>query len=85
MTPDQRFEILKVELGLIQATLDKYDDLIFRGRNFFLTLWLACVGLSFTIKSPPVLLLAILLSLLFSMPRCIPSANSSVGGVVMPS
>lgn len=65
MTPDQRFEILKTELSLIQATLDKYDDLIFRGRNFFVTLWLASLGLAFTIKSPAVPLLAVLLSLLY--------------------
>lgn len=65
MTPDQRFEILKTELSLIQATLDKYDDLIFRGRNFFVTLWLASLGLAFTIKSPAVPLLAVVLSLLY--------------------
>jgi hypothetical protein len=65
MTPDQRFEILKTELSLIQATLDKYDDLIFRGRNFFITLWLACLGLSFTIKSPVVPWLAVALSFLY--------------------
>ena len=65
MTPEQRFEILKTELSLIQATLDKYDDLIFRGRNFFVTLWLACLGLSFTIKSEVVPLLAVALSVLY--------------------
>lgn len=65
MTPDQRFEILKTELSLIQATLDKYDDLIFRGRNFFITLWLATLGLSFTIKSALVPLLAVALSALY--------------------
>lgn len=61
----QKFEILKTELSLIQATLDKYDDLIFRGRNLFVTLWIASLGLSFTIKSPTVPLLAVLLSLLY--------------------
>jgi len=65
MTPDQRFEILKTELSLIQATLDKYDDLIFRGRNFFVTLWLASLGLSFTLKSADVSLLAVGLSLIY--------------------
>lgn len=65
MTPEQRFEILKVELSLIQSTLDKYDDLIFRSRNFFVTLWLACLGLSFTIKSVVVPLLAVVLSVLY--------------------
>ena len=65
MTPDQKFEILKTELSLIQATLDKYDDLIFRGRNFFITLWLASLGLAFTIKSEIVPLLAVALSGLY--------------------
>jgi hypothetical protein len=65
MTPEQRFEILKTELSLIQATLDKYDDLIFRGRNFFITLWLASLGLAFTIKSPIVPLLGVALSLIY--------------------
>ena len=65
MTPEQRFEVLKTELALIQATLDKYDDLIFRGRNFFITLWIACVGLSFTIKAAAIPLLAVLLALLY--------------------
>lgn len=65
MTPDQRFEILKTELSLIQSTLDKYDDLIFRGRNFFITLWLASIGLAFTIKSTAVPLLAVALSVLY--------------------
>jgi hypothetical protein len=65
MTPAQKFEILKTELSLIQATLDKYDDLIFRGRNFFITLWLASLGLSFTIKSTMVPLLAAALSVLY--------------------
>lgn len=65
MDKDERFEILKTELSLIQATLDKYDDLIFRGRNLFITLWLACLGLSFTIKSTVVPLLAIALSFVY--------------------
>ena len=51
MTKDERFEILKIELSLIQTRFDKYDDMIFRGRNAFITLWLAAIGLSFTIKS----------------------------------
>ncbi|WP_341644075.1 hypothetical protein [Thauera sp. SDU_THAU2] len=65
MDADQKFEILKTELSLIQATLDKYDDLIFRGRNLFVTLWIASLGLAFTIKSPAVPLLAALLSILY--------------------
>jgi hypothetical protein len=65
LTATERFEILKIELSLIQATLDKYDDLIFRNRNIFITLWIACIGLAFTIKSADITLLAAFLSLMY--------------------
>lgn len=65
LTTSERFEILKTELALIQATLDKYDDLIFRNRNFFITLWIASIGLAFTIKSTDVIFLAMLLSVVY--------------------
>ncbi|MCW8193373.1 hypothetical protein F6455_01070 [Proteobacteria bacterium 005FR1] len=65
MDSAQKFEILKTELNLIQATLDKYDDLIFRGRNFFVTLWLATVGLGFTIRSEFMPVLAAILALVY--------------------
>lgn len=47
----EKLEILKVEMGLIQRTFDKYDDLIFRNRNWFITLWAGAIGLAFTIKT----------------------------------
>ncbi|AOE50929.1 hypothetical protein [Kangiella sediminilitoris] len=65
MENKEKIEILKIEMTLIQSTLDKYDDLIFRNRNFFITLWLACLGLSFTIKSTFVPNLAAFLSILY--------------------
>ncbi|HCT2506489.1 TPA: hypothetical protein OTR37_001808 [Aeromonas dhakensis] len=65
MTSSERFDVLKIELQLIQSTLDKYDDLIFRNRNFFITMWMASVGLAFTIKSVEMLYLASLLSILY--------------------
>ena len=45
---EDKLDILKLEMGLIQNTLDKYDDLIFRSRNWFITLWAGTIGLSFT-------------------------------------
>jgi hypothetical protein len=54
----QRLEILKLEMQLIQSTLDKYDDLIFRNRNWFITIWTGAIGLSFTINSTAVPILA---------------------------
>ena len=54
---EEKLEILKLEMGLLQATLDKYDDLIYRNRNWFITLWAALIALSFTnnIKFIPLL------------------------------
>lgn len=65
INPEQRLEIIKLEMGLIQATLDKYDDLIFRNRNWFITLWMATIGLGFTIKSDLFPLFTVFLSLLY--------------------
>lgn len=48
LSVDQKFDLLKLEMELIQKTLDKYDDLIFRNRNWFITLWAGTVALSFT-------------------------------------
>lgn len=48
LTDDQKFDLLKLEMELIQKTLDKYDDLIFRNRNWFITLWAGTIALSFT-------------------------------------
>jgi len=62
---DQRFEILKLEMGLLQATLDKYDDLIFRSRNWFITIWMGSIGLSFTIQSADIPILAIFSATLY--------------------
>jgi uncharacterized membrane protein len=47
MTDDKKFEILLEEIGLIQSRFDKYDDLVYRSRKWFITLWLALVGISF--------------------------------------
>ncbi|MDA0143976.1 hypothetical protein GL177_09435 [Vibrio toranzoniae] len=67
MRPDNkdRLEILKVEMTLIQGTFDKYDDLIFRNRNWFITLWAGAIGLAFTIKDPRITFLAVLAALLY--------------------
>ena len=65
MDSDKKFQILTAELSLIQATLDKYDALIFQGRNFFVTLWIATLGLAFTVRSEVVPLLAVVLAMLY--------------------
>ena len=60
-----RFEILKLEMELIQQTLDKYDDLIFRSRNWFVTIWLGAIGLSFTQESEQLPILAMFAAAFF--------------------
>ncbi|WP_429234976.1 hypothetical protein [Aeromonas salmonicida] len=65
MNVNDKFELLKIELQLIQTTLDKYDDLIFRGRNFFITLWMSAIGLAFTIKSPTMIVTASMLAFIY--------------------
>lgn len=65
ITKKERLEIFKIEMGLIQATLDKYDDLIFRNRNWFITLWMGTIGLGFTLKSEWFPVFAVLLSILY--------------------
>ncbi|MCF8337917.1 MAG: hypothetical protein K9I74_08035 [Bacteroidales bacterium] len=61
----ERLELLKMEMQLIQATLEKYDDLIFRNRNWFITIWMGTIGLGFTISSQILFLFAGFISILF--------------------
>lgn len=67
MRPDeeQKLAILKVEMILIQGTFDKYDDLIFRNRNWFITIWAGAIGLAFTIKDPQITYLGVLAAILY--------------------
>lgn len=67
MRPDsnEKLEILKIEMTLIQGIFNKYDDLIFRNRNWFITLWIGAIGLAFTIKDPSLSYLAVLASALY--------------------
>lgn len=67
MRPDsnEKLEILKIEMTLIQGIFNKYDDLIFRNRNWFITLWIGAIGLAFTIKDSDLCYLAVLASVLY--------------------
>lgn len=65
LTPDQKFEILKVEMQLIQNSLNKFDDMQFRNRNWFVTLWLGLIGLSFSVLNPLMPLLGVMLAFLY--------------------
>jgi len=65
ISDDQSLEIIKLEMSLIQATLDKYDDLIFRNRNWFITLWMGTMGATFTLKEPLFPMFAVILAFLY--------------------
>lgn len=65
ITLEQRLDLLKVEMQILQTIFNKYDDMMFRSRNWFITLWAATVGLSFTIRVPTVALSSAGLALLY--------------------
>lgn len=61
----ESLEIIKMEMGLIQNTLDKYDDLIFRNRNWFITLWMGTMGATFTFNEKLLPVFSILLAIFY--------------------
>lgn len=65
LTHSERLEFLKVEMGLLQGTLDKYDQLIFQSRNWFITMWLGSVGLAITSRQFHLVWLAVAASGLY--------------------
>jgi uncharacterized membrane protein len=44
MDAAEKFEILRTEMTLIQAVLDKYDNIAIQTRNWSVTLWAAATG-----------------------------------------
>lgn len=62
---DQKLEILKLEMGLIQGTFDKYDDLMWRNRNWFITIWAGAIGLGITTNQSALALLAMAAAFLY--------------------
>ena len=55
---EQRIDFLKIEMQLLQSVFNKYDDMIFRSRNWFVTLWMGTISLGVTIRIPVIILLA---------------------------
>lgn len=60
-----RVDVLKSELELIQETFNKYDDLLYRNRNWFISLWVAVIGAAVTLNSSDLAMIAALLSVLY--------------------
>lgn len=62
--PD-RLEILKLEMELLQSRFDKYDDLMFRSRDWSVTLVVALLGASISFDKGDLAGLAIAVAVLF--------------------
>ena len=60
-----RLELWKIEMQLLQNVFNKYDDLIFRSRNWFITLWMAIVGFALSQRLPDFVLVASCLSIIY--------------------
>lgn len=65
LTADQRFEILMIEMQLIQGVFNKYDNMIFSSRNWFVTVWTGTIGLGLTANLPTLIPMAALLAVLY--------------------
>lgn len=62
---DIRYDLLKAELALTQAQMDKYDQLSTTTKTWAVTLWVALSGWAFQLKLADVALLGALVALLF--------------------
>jgi hypothetical protein len=62
---DEKLEILILEMELLQGTFAKYDDVIFRSRGWFVTVWLAVTGAALTTRAPDLTLLAAAAALIY--------------------
>ena len=58
-------DFIKIELQLLQTRFDKYDDLIFRMRQWFLSIYAALFGITFTAKVAELLLIAACAAILY--------------------
>jgi hypothetical protein len=65
MTDERRFELVKLEMGLLQGVFDKYDTMIFQSRTWFATVWMATLSLAFTARVPTLMLMAAGLAILY--------------------
>ncbi len=59
---EQRFELLKVEMELLQSRFDKYDDLIFKTRNLLTVLMTALYSFGITQYEASLLALGVCLA-----------------------
>ncbi len=64
---EKKFEILKIELQLLQTRFDKYDNIFFINRNWAVTIIVALVGAFFTTgnENPNLLVLATIVGVFF--------------------
>ncbi len=65
LTSDQRVEIIKIEMTLLQSRFDKYDDAILRSRGWLVTIVTALLGTTLTLKTPDLAVLSCVITVLF--------------------
>jgi hypothetical protein len=58
MPREERLQILLTEMELLQGRFDKYDDLIFRNREWVITVVVALLGAALTLSRPQLGVLA---------------------------
>lgn len=65
LSHDERFEILKEEMALLQTRFDKFDDLIFRLRGWLITIIASLLGGAIGLKKIQLATLAVGIPILF--------------------
>ena len=65
LTREERFEVLKVEMALLQSRFDKFDGLIFQMRGWLITIVASLLGAAMGLKKVQLTTLAAGIPVLF--------------------
>src|SRR6266566_2050801 len=65
LTREERLEILKIEMSLLQTRFDKFDDLIFRMRGWLFTIVVTLLGGAISLRKVQLATLATGIPVLF--------------------
>lgn len=65
LTRPERFEILKVEMTLLQSRFDKFDSLVFQMRGWLITIVVGLLGAALSLKKGQLTVLAAGVAVLF--------------------
>jgi hypothetical protein len=59
LSRDDKFEILKIELTLLQSRFDKYDGWILQIKKWFLTVWIGGIGFKSQFPLPMIIIISL--------------------------